>query len=175
MAIAHYPYLLSSLPMLHFGSRPPITMEAFMRTCRELVPQGDLAILEAALSGDIHLYSGSQDTLKRYASAERDLRNELVRLRSVRKKQDPALYLRPGGGFDTAIHIAATNAVRNPYPLDGEKALDLARWNALDTLEMGHFFDIDALIIYAIRLSILTRWERIRRADKRKELESALA
>ena len=51
--------------------------------------------------------------------------------------------------------------------------LDQARWAKLDELSFGHYFDLEALIIYAYKLRLLERWEKIRTADKERLLENA--
>ena len=39
---------------------------------------------------------------------------------------------------------------------------------------MGHYFDIDFLITYALKLLILERWENMRALDKERALEDLL-
>ena len=44
----------------------------------------------------------------------------------------------------------------------------------MDELATGHYFDLDFLISYALKLLILERWERINSADKPRLLEEVL-
>jgi hypothetical protein len=44
----------------------------------------------------------------------------------------------------------------------------------LEELSVGHYFDIELLMIYARKLSILEKWERVKAADAGKLLEEAL-
>ena len=64
-------------------------------------------------------------------------------------------------------------AYRTPSVIEAERAIDQERWRALDDIALGHYFDIDALIVYAYKLKILERWETIRVADKKKALAGA--
>jgi hypothetical protein len=166
---------MASLPMLAFGAKPLVSAKKFIEMCISFVPEEDTAAVEAALGGYPHRYAAGERTLKAWADFETSLRNELVGLRAVRRKADPARYTKPDGGFDLEIHIAAINAVRSPFPLESERTLDAARWKKLDDLTVGHFFDVDALIVYALKLAILEKWDRIGRAEGKKELELALA
>ena len=110
-----------------------------------------------------------------YHDFEAALRNELVRIRAHRKHLDASKYLRSDGYADQWItHIAAT-AYRNPSLIDAQKTLDQDRWKFLDELSTGHYFDLELLMIYARKLSILERWERVRTADADKLLEGVLA
>lgn len=168
-----YPYLIASLPMLHFGASAHISFEQFLSQCKELIPQEDFAVLEGLSLQCEH--KGASVTIRKWLDFDTMLRNELVKLRASRKKTDPARYLRPDGYAGTTLYHVALAAQRNPSPLEGEKILDLARWDFLEELSFGHYFDLDFLIIYAYKILILERWERIISADKGKILEEALA
>jgi hypothetical protein len=140
-------------------------MEKFFSTCAELISPEDLLTLKNSLKdeGD-----------SRYHDFETALRNELVRIRAQRKRLDAAKFLRRDGYADQWISHMAAGAYRNPSVIDAEKILDLERWRFLDELSIGHYFDIEVLMIYARKLSILEKWERVRIADSGKLLEEAL-
>ena len=162
----YYIYLISSLPMLQFGAKPPFSMEKFFSVCAELISPEDLEALK--------------DSLKdfgegRYRDFETALRNELVKIRAQRKHLDASRFLRRDGYADQWISHIAAGVCRNPSVIEREKMLDLDRWRFLDELSIGHYFDIELLMIYARKLSILERWEEIRTADANKLLEEAFA
>jgi hypothetical protein len=167
-----YVYLISSLPMLHFGGAPPFSFETFLDKCDELIPQKDLEVLRALRPED--LSQQKSQTIQKFMEFETLLRNELVCLRAARKKVAPEKYLRPDGYAGISIYHIAQAAQRNPAPQDAEEILDQARWDFLDELSFGHYFDQDFLIIYALKLLILERWEKINRADKQTLLESLI-
>ena len=161
----YYIYLISSLPMLHFGAKPPFSMEKFFSMCAELISPEDMEKLKNSLKD---FGEG------RYHDFETALRNELVKIRAQRKHLDASNFLRRDGYTDQWISHVAAGAYRNPSVIDREKMLDLDRWRFLDELSMGHYFDIELLMIYARKLSILERWERVRVADASKLLEEVL-
>ena len=161
--MAYYVYLISSLPGLHFGMKPPFSFEGFIERCRGFIPEAGLEMLKNA--------SG----LNQWQTFDKELRNELVKLRAARKHKDPVQYLRRDGYVEPNIIHIATSAIRNTSILEAEKILDQARWQALDELSVGHYFDIDILLIYSQKLLILERWERIRRANKQELLKTALS
>ena len=161
----YYIYLISSLPMLHFGAKPPFSMERFFSICAELISPEDLEALKSSLKDE-----GKGG----YRDFETALRNELVKIRAQRKHLDASRFLRRDGYADQWISHIAAGACRNPSMIDREKMLDLDRWRFLDELSMGHYFDIELLMIYARKLSILERWERVRTADADKLLEEVL-
>jgi len=151
--------------MLHFGAKPPFGMEKFFSICAELVSQEDMDTLKKSLNGE------GQGA---YHDFETALRNELVKIRSQRKHLDASKFLREDGHTDQWISHIAAGASRNPSAIDAERTLDLDRWRFLDELSMGHYFDIELLIIYARKLAILERWERVRTANADKLLEEVL-
>ena len=166
-------YLISSLPMLHFGQRPPITFEKFIALCKGKVNDGELLALER--TGEIEGFSCPGLSLKKWHAFDTALRNELVKLRAVRHKLEPTKYLRPDSSYvEPQITHTALNAQRSPSLTEGEKILDLARWQKLEELSFGHYFDLDVLFIYAQKLLILERWEKIRSANPETILKETL-
>ncbi len=160
-----YVYLLSSLPMLSFGAKPSFSYERFMELCRAQVPEADAAILEAVGRGE---WSSAltQPMVRRWADFEAALRNELVRGRAARLHAEASVHLRGETSVDLSVAHVVQAALRHPSPLEGERMLDELRWNFLEESAAGHFFDPDRLIVYALELGILLRWERISGADK---------
>lgn len=143
--------------------------------CEGLICESDIEIIKSATRAGESSYNGMQPTLKKWHSFDRTLRNELVKIRASRKHQDPAKYLREDGYAEPSVTHTAASAYRNPSVIEGEKILDGERWRALDELSAGHYFDLDFLIIYAHKLLILERWEKIDTADKARLLEETLA
>lgn len=173
---ANYTYLISSLPMLHFGIKPPFPFEKFLEICARLIPPKDWELLKnVSLNGEYDYELKQPTLLNCWYEFDTALRNELAKLRAVRKRVDPVKYLRRDGYYQLSIVHLAMNAQRSPSLIEAEKMLDQGRWQMLEDLNFGHYFDIDSLIIYALKLLLLGRWERINCADKAGLLEEALA
>lgn len=172
---AYYTYFISSLPMLHFGMRPPFSYERFINICKDLILDADIALIKELPQLEIESIKDiSNETIKKWLMFDTGLRNELVKARAARLRKDSAKRLRGDGITDIAITHIAFSAYRNPSILEAEKILDLARWNALEELAAGHYFDRDALFIYSLKLLIVQRWEKIKQADKPKLFEEAM-
>lgn len=171
-----YVYLLSSLPSLSFGAKPPFSFEKLLELCEGLIPDEDLEVLRALRSAEDSGFVCEEDRqpLKSWYTFETALRNELVKIRASRKKLDQAKYLRREQYADPALTHLALAAHRHPSPLESEKILDAERWHAADELAIGHYFDFDVIFAYARKLLILERWENIRTQDKHKLLEEVL-
>lgn len=171
-----YIYLISSLPMLGQGMRPPVSRDDFLELCQRLIPQKDYALLKNLPTPEEYAnYSGQQETLKRWVDFDTALRNELVKLRSSRKHIEAAQYLRAQDDINLSLVQVVASAEKSSTPQEAELILDRARWDFLEGLSFGHYFDLDFLIVYAYKLKILWRWEEVRRADKAALLEEVLA
>jgi len=173
---AYYVYLVSSLPALNFSSPPPFREKDFFLKCQGLIPEKDIEILRGACDTFYNLESQPKiEGLNRWTKFELSLRNELVRARASRKKIDPLLFVRqPDESEAYASHVAMA-AYRCTSLLEGEKILDQARWDFLDFLSFGHYFDFDFLLSYVLKLKILERWDKIERADKESLFSQTIA
>ncbi|MGB2705387.1 MAG: hypothetical protein WBC74_00795 [Candidatus Omnitrophota bacterium] len=170
----YYTYLISSLPMLHFGRSKPFSFEKFLDMCAQSVSANDVEIIKSCAGIERSPYDDSQSALKKWHAFDTALRNALVKIRSARKHKDPDKYLRPDEYQNPHATNLAMNAYKNPSVLESEKILDEARWRALDELTVGHHFDIDFLILYAHKLLILEKWDKVNAADKSRILEETL-
>jgi len=162
-----YTYLISSLPALNFGMKPPFSFERFLEICRSFISEEDLLLLSnLPITIDEYSKSVSHPTIERWLAFDTMLRNELVKIRAQSKKIDASKYLRGENPIDVAVTHTAMSSHRSASILEAEKILDEARWQALDDLGFGHYFDMDSLILYAYKLKILERWEKIYTQDK---------
>jgi len=162
--------------MLSFGTVPPLSFEKFLSLCRELIPEAEHKLLKDLPVPEVGSYHRpAAQTLKRWFDYDRQLRNELVKIRSSRKHLDPAKYLRGDEYADPQISRFAISALRNPSILEGERMQDQERWHILDELSFGHYFDIDFLVIYCLKLLILQKWQRINQADPSRTLEEKVS
>jgi hypothetical protein len=169
------PYLISSLPMLHFGMKPPFSFGQFLEACRGFMPEKDYQVLSTLPQPEQYSDdAGRHPVVGRWVQFDSALRNELVKIRAGRKHVDPAAYLHQDGYTGPSLAPFAAAANMGPSLLESEKSLDEARWRMLDEIATAHYFDVDALITYAYKLLILQRWENIRSAKSTILLEGAL-
>lgn len=169
-----YPYLIASLPELQFGARPAFSFERLIEMCHNMIPPEDEALVKSCAT-DAYLEEDINDpTLLQWRIFETGLRNELVMVRAGRKKADAQKYLRRNPDpKEQLFHIAMTSHRMTSF-IESEKFLDRERWRKLDELALGHYFDCPALIVYALKMRILLRWDAIESADKQATLERIL-
>ena len=156
-----YYYLVSSLPMLEFGGKIPVPYGEFLNRCHGQLDATDMKIIERARIGAFEDISDKCRVLKEWKEFETDIRNEIVRYRAAKFSKDPARYIRGDGYPNPFVAGFAHWAVNQDSPLEAELYLDRVRWNRIEELEKGHYFYIESLIAYALKLQILERWQTI--------------
>jgi len=169
-----YIYLVSTLPALSFGAKPPITTDKLFQASKDFIPGKDYTVLENLRDKGIFLYEGRLAILKKWRDFNVALNNELVKIRAVRKHVEPAKYLRGDGYAGYEVSHLVLSAHRKTSPREGEMILDQERWSLLDELCIGHYFDLEFLIVYMLKLAILERWDKISAADKKSILGEVL-
>jgi hypothetical protein len=119
-----YTYLISSLPVLIFGMKPPFSFERFLENCRNLISEEDFLLLSnLPMKIDEYGKSVSHPTIERWLSFDTTLRNELVKIRAQSKKIDAAKYLRGENPIDVAVSHTAMSSHRSASILEAEKIL----------------------------------------------------
>ena len=148
--------------MLHFGSKPALNLKDFLARCAELIGDKECQLIRKTVSTDGFALNGRlPEVLLRWKNFDLALRNELAKERALRKKTDAAKFLRAATQFDTQITHLAQSALRQTNILEAEKYLDSARWKELEEIAIGHYFDLEFLLVYALKLAILEREARI--------------
>ncbi len=184
--MAQYYYAVAALPGVSLDSEPPWTIEGFLEFTREQLTPTDYQTLRGAslepseVADELGpLRDGSESTgnstgdgaepvsdadavagsgaALHWLRFERNLRNALIRVRTEDPNRQNA-YLRSSDHIeDNYVHEIAREAHAAANPLDAEHVLDRARYRFLDELEVGHFFDIDRLVVYYLKLQLVTR------------------
>lgn len=160
--------------MLQFGMKPPFSFNRFLEMCEGIISGRDIEIIKIAGEIENYTYDESVPAIKKWHAFETALRNELVKIRAARRHKDPSGYLRGDVYAGPSISAVAMNAYKTVSPVESENMLDEERWRVLEELSAGHFFDIDFLSIYAVKLLMLEKREKIYAADKSGLVEDVL-
>jgi Protein of unknown function (DUF2764) len=149
-------FLVASLPDLSFDRPTPITTKDFLGLCAEHLPAASRRLLAAI---DLFQSSASPTRLRIlnvWFERERALRNELARLRAQRLGWDLAPPQR-SVRRDAELTAVAVRILEHESPRAAEDELDRARWTFLESLEFGHYFDLETLALYGLKLRLLER------------------
>lgn len=158
-------YLISSLPMLKYRVEPDITLEEFLSVCSSFASEKDCGLIEkCSLIPENKI---DNKTLGKFYNWEIQLRNRIAEKRISRTDSEMRSVKREHNDFSVEIDDIIQKAESASNPAEKEKVLDEARWNKLEELESGHDFDLDALLLYKIKLLINLKWTaRIREKGK---------
>lgn len=158
LAKGRYYYFTSQLPFLKFATKPPISRKWFLEEARKWLGERDFLFL---LQADINNFTELKElplSLKEYRSFEKNLRQELAFFRKARKE-----------GREYKISSYLEDIITTGNPLEVERKLLYLRWKFIEEKETGHYFDIELLILYFLKLQIL---ERLFTFDKEKGREN---
>jgi len=166
-----YYYFVPQLAHLVYGQPPPISSEAFRAKAAPVLGEKDAAML-AMLSLDPPPppepeQDGAPKKARRAPESsgcefvdgwrewEKALRLNLARLRAARLGRDGELFEAPAS--PSSALKAAARALEAETPLDGEAAIDKARWDAVEALQGADLFHRRTIFAHFTKLLILER------------------
>ena len=148
-----YYYLVSSLPYLKFGQAPPVPSADFLSECQKWLTPEDMKAIISARVDVKDIKEEDTDVLRKWKAFDRALREGISAERAGEK---------PAGD---KMPDVAKQIMDEENALLKEKAFERARWDFLDQMQTRHFFDVDWLALYFLKLQIL---ERLAMFDKDK-------
>ncbi len=151
-----YYYVITSLPYLSLSEETYIRRNDFLANCKNYLKRTDFDMLESVSLFDAEENDVPPDSIRRFFRWERGIRNVLVRLRAKSLGLEPDEFIRDEI-VDHSQSLLAEEAFNANSPLMAEEILNKARWRYLDELEFGHYFDIERLVVFFIKLQILER------------------
>jgi len=141
-----YYYLVASLPHLEFEDAPPIKKEVFKEECRKWLSLRDLETLCSAKISESEKDTSDTKVLSDWKTFDSELR----RLLSEERAGNKITTL-------SSISSALDEALSDGTPLQKEIKYEKIRWDFLDAEGKQHFFDINWLSVYFLKLQILDR------------------
>jgi hypothetical protein len=156
-----YYYFMASLPMLEFGAKMPFSRDRFINLCREYLTLMDAEFIQRVNILPNENAEDSSRILREWKRFDIILRNEMARSRALKYGMDAQPYIRGDDYSDPVVFKFAKWILEQDSPLGMELALDRFRWQKIDELGKGHYFDIDCLTVYVLHLLILDKWNKI--------------
>ncbi|MBI5150240.1 MAG: DUF2764 family protein [Candidatus Omnitrophica bacterium] len=161
-----YYYFVASLPQLFLDGKMPIDVKAFQEDCRRLLSEKDYTLMQRLWTPEEGEFSGTGNhVLDAWLTFERGFRNELAWERADHLNKDPMKYLRGPRTFLSTYLEDIQRALKMDDLLQAEETLSKARWRFLDELGTGHYYDLESLFIYYLKLTILQRYQEYRSSE----------
>lgn len=133
-----YYYFVSQLPFLTFGQESYISREGFLDQAKKWLSNKNFLMISNVSLNSFYPRNGDNEVLAKYKNFELALREEIASLRR-NENRTGSLNLNEG------------------TPLEIERALLQRRWEFIESLEEGHFFDLEILILHFLKLQVLER------------------
>lgn len=135
-------YLMTSLPSLTFGQVPPISIDEFNRDAKSQLSARHFKRLESV---DIQLINAAKGGLKSVTSLLNDVQHDLTEIRDAKaQKRQPKFERFP-------------KSVITGNPLVREKQIMQWQWEELDSIEAGKTFTFTEVLVYKLKLQIISR------------------
>lgn len=166
--MAVYYYILSSLPMLQFSQKLPLSYADFLASYSESVSEADRRCLQSLErnfrftldpdDGEGHLIT------RQWNEFVHDVTSELAHLRIIKARKESEHHQHEDKDiYSMVLSGEVVDGVRTVFsmddPLSSEMALLKLYWDKADSLRGSHAFDSTSLLVYAIQLRILERKE----------------
>ena len=149
-------YILSSLPFLRFGDKPPFSIAEFRSRLVGLVTDSELNALDALIAGE----SAEDPFIENYLSHEIQMRNVLGKHRAQEWGPDVRFLERPFKGYDVTFAKMVSDAYAKQNPIEREEDLDKARFWLVDELSKDEN-SMASVYAFAVKLMICERWARL--------------
>ncbi len=147
-----YYFTVASLPSLTYQSQPTLSDVDYLQYLQEKLTPKEFALVDACRLIPKES-SKANHILREWISFERSLRLYLAVQRAQKRQWEFNGSYQPTANLEDK----AREAVSKGNPLEAESYLNELRWEFLENLETGHYFDLEYLQIYYLKLQILNR------------------
>ncbi len=162
-----YYFTVSSLPYLRYEDPPALSLEDFYALCAPWLNPADYRLVLNASIATLAETHPTCSVLQRWRQWEINLRNELAKIRAQKLGMDLFRFT-VTSSFTMGSAELAGEAAGMVNPLEAESLLNRARWQFLEELEVAHYFDVERLVVYSLKLQLM---ERIALQDREKGRE----
>ena len=126
----------------------------------------------------VHRWFDFEKNLKNFITGQNAKRHEFYLEEKIIGNDDVAHTIKTSKSKDFGLSqdldylIPVLNAYDNQNLLEREKQIDLVRWNYLNGLTTFHYFTIEKVLAYIIKLNIIERWINLDAEKGKKAFES---
>ena len=168
--MSEYVYLMASLPALTLGGPVPCTPKEFLFRCQGVLSQEDLGEVAAVLEG--RAAEGRSVAAREWAAVEAQVRNAAAKARGAKLGVEAKPFLKAHQGYRVWLDKEVTDALAKPNPLQCEMGLDAVRWKAADDLAGQDPRGLGAVVAFAAKLTLCSRWAEMSETAGRERLDA---
>jgi hypothetical protein len=170
--LRNYYYTLAALKTIRLGEKLPISEENFLQFAEDTMDAKGYQVLLKCRWGLTEPTGFS--FADRILSWEKALRLELARARILKLpfELSPILKTAPGN-YSLLEQVRAIVALDSP--LEAELSLNQLRWSFLEETGARHYFDLEAMVVYYLKLQLALRQEKFKEELGRDSFEKEYA
>ena len=168
-----YTYLVSSLPALSLEAPPPYSPADFRFRCQGVLSDADMAELDLLLAGRAE--EGRTSFSREWAAADAQIRNTAAKARAAKLGVEAKGYLHSHPGYAVWLDKEVSDALSKANPLAREMGLDAARWKYVEDLALEDAFGLQAVLAFAVKLTLVARWAAFNDQAGRERLEKLVS
>ncbi len=142
-----YYYFVSQLPTLVFGKETEMSITKYLEEAQKWVSEKDLNMLSRVSKTNLSDGKIKDRVLKQYNDFESQMRTDIGLWRDAQRRD---LDYKPSG-FPVSM-------LKEGNPLEIEIRLMERQWTFIDEMERDHHFDVGYLILYLLKLQLLSRY-----------------
>ncbi len=147
-------YLMTSLPSLSLGQVPPITIDDFYNDAKKQLSAKHFQVLQSVDMQKMNANIG----IKSIASFINDVKEDFSEVRQAKAQN----------------RVAKTNRLPQKLiagnPLEREKNILQWQWEELGDMEVGKTFTLTEVLVYKLKLQLVTRLHSFNKANGAKVL-----
>jgi len=158
--VNQYYYTIAALPALRLGDKVPIREDVFIQLAADTVRPDHYRVLCKSRWGSLE--PTGFPFADRILSWEKELRLELAKARLATVKFSSPQPLPESDGRDLLLEKVKT-ALALDSPLAVESYLNNLRWSFVEEVSAVHYFNLEALIAYYLKLQLALRQEKFQK------------
>ena len=152
-----YYYLMAQLPYLIYEQKPPMTSASFKTMAQYFLKDKDAVYMDKlSLNPVFSEKNCGIGFIDNWRNWEHALKLNLGKERAIKLKKENLISAQPPF-FPLEASAAASKAIDEHSPLEGEIVLDKARWFAIDSLAGNDNFHREGVYAYFLKLLLLER------------------
>ncbi len=150
-----YFYFLSSMPLVLFDRKPPLSADFFLDSAKCSISHSDFNILSAAGLNPEKEYTGRNIFLREWTRRELSIRCYLAAARAAKAEFG---YKAPSDiEPDSYAEIYSGFILDENNPRNAELLIDRGRWQFIDDYTKNDFFNLTSALAYYLKLLINIR------------------
>ena len=118
---------------------------------------------------------GRTEFSRAWAGGDAQIRNTAAKARGAKLGVEAKPFLRSHPGYAVWLDKEVSDALSKANPLVREMGMDGARWKLVEELALADAYGLPAVLAFAVKLMLVTRWSGMKEEAGREQLEKLVS